>query len=107
MRALRVVVKGAGEMATGIAHRLFMAGITSIVMTEIVHPLAVRRGVAFCEAIYEGFMEVEGVRAERISNGAPLDLLWKRRSIGVIVDPSWRIVGEITPDVVVDAMMAK
>ncbi|MGD0236458.1 MAG: selenium-dependent molybdenum cofactor biosynthesis protein YqeB [Syntrophorhabdales bacterium] len=107
MRALRIVVKGAGEMATGIAHRLFMAGITRIVMTEIVHPLAVRRGVAFCEAVYEGFMEVEGVRAERISSVASLDLLWKSGSVGVIVDPSWSIVGEIMPDVVVDAMMAK
>jgi xanthine dehydrogenase accessory factor len=94
-------------MATGIAHRLFMAGITRIVMTEIAHPLAVRRGVSFCEAVYEGFMEVEGVRAERISNGAALDLVWKRRSVGVIVDPSWSIVGEIKPDVVVDAMMVK
>ena len=61
MQTLSVVVKGAGEMATGIAHRLFMAGITRIVMTEIARPLAVRRGVAFCEAIYEGLMEVEGV----------------------------------------------
>jgi xanthine dehydrogenase accessory factor len=94
-------------MATGIAHRLFTAGVTRIVMTEIAHPLAVRRGVSFCEAVYEGFMEVEGVRAERISNGAALDLAWKRLSVGVIVDPSWSIVGEIRPDVVVDAMMAK
>jgi xanthine dehydrogenase accessory factor len=94
-------------MATGIAHRLFVAGITRIVMTEIAHPLAVRRGVAFCEAVYEGFMEVEGVRAERVSKGADLDLLWERRSVGVIVDPSWRIVAAIRPDVVVDAMMAK
>jgi xanthine dehydrogenase accessory factor len=94
-------------MATGIAHRLFMAGITRIVMTEIAQPLAVRRGVAFCEAVYEGSMEVEGVRADRISNGAALDSVWNRRSIGVIVDPSWRIIGELLPDVVVDAMMAK
>ncbi|HUJ89867.1 MAG TPA: selenium-dependent molybdenum cofactor biosynthesis protein YqeB [Syntrophorhabdales bacterium] len=107
MRALRVVVKGAGEMATGIAHRLFMAGINRIVMTEIARPLAVRRGVAFCEAVYEGLMEVEGVRAECISDGSALDLLWKRGSVGVIIDPSWRIVGETRPDVVVDAMMAK
>jgi xanthine dehydrogenase accessory factor len=94
-------------MATGIAHRLFMAGITRIVMTEIAQPLAVRRGVAFCEAVYEGYMEVEGVRAERIPNGAALDSIWNRRSVGVIVDPSWRIIGEMLPDVVVDAMMAK
>ena len=94
-------------MATGIAHRLFMAGITRIVMTEIAQPLAVRRGVAFCEAVYEGIMEVEGVRAERISSEAALDSVWNSRSVGVIVDPSWRIIGEILPDVVVDAMMAK
>lgn len=100
-------MKGAGEMATGIAHRLFMSGITRIVMTEIAHPLAVRRGVAFCEAIYEGAMEVEGVRAERIPNAASLDLLWKGGSIGVVVDPSWNIVRELIPDVVVDAVMAK
>jgi xanthine dehydrogenase accessory factor len=94
-------------MATGIAHRLFMAGITRIVMTEIAQPLAVRRGVTFCEAVYEGFMEVEGVRAERISSRAALDPVWNRRSVGVIVDPSWSIVGDILPDVVVDAMMVK
>ncbi|HME42106.1 MAG TPA: selenium-dependent molybdenum cofactor biosynthesis protein YqeB [Syntrophorhabdales bacterium] len=107
MQTLMVVVKGAGEMATGIAHRLFMSGITRIVMTEIARPLAVRRGVAFCEAIYEGAMEVEGVRAEYIRSAASLDLLWKGGSIGVIVDPSWNIVRELIPDVVVDAVMAK
>ncbi len=107
MQTLSVVVKGAGEMATGIAHRLFMAGIARIVMTEIAHPLAVRRGVAFCEAVYEGVMEVEGVRAECVPSAASLELLWKGGSIGVIVDPSWNIVRELMPDVVVDAMMAK
>jgi xanthine dehydrogenase accessory factor len=107
MRDVKVVVKGAGEMATGVAHRLFMAGIRLIVMAEIARPLAVRRGVAFCEAIYEGSMEVEGVRAERVSIGASLDLLWKRGSIGVMIDPSWSMVREIKPDVVVDAIMAK
>ncbi len=100
-------MKGAGEMATGIVHRLFMAGITRIVMTEIAHPLAVRRGVALSEAVYEGFHEVEGLRAERVSSPNALSLLWQRRSVGVMVDPSWAIVGEIKPDIVVDAMMVK
>jgi xanthine dehydrogenase accessory factor len=107
MRNLKVVVKGAGEMATGIAHRFFVAGITQIIMTEIACPLAVRRGVAFCEAIYQGLMEVEGVRAVRVSDEVSLGLVWKGGSIGVMVDPSWSIVGEIKPDVVVDAVMAK
>jgi xanthine dehydrogenase accessory factor len=107
MKDLRVVVKGAGEMATGIAHCLFMAGITRIVMTEIAHPLAVRRGVAFCEAVHEGFVEVEGVRAELIQNASALEALWKRRCVGVMIDPEWKIVTELKPEVVVDAIMAK
>ncbi|HVN24188.1 MAG TPA: selenium-dependent molybdenum cofactor biosynthesis protein YqeB [Syntrophorhabdales bacterium] len=107
MNALTVVVKGAGEMATGIAHRLFMAGVKKIAMTEIAKPLAVRRGVAFCEAVYEGSMEVEGVRAERIADFSALDKVWRAGSIGVLVDPLWKIVGEIKPHVVIDAVMAK
>jgi xanthine dehydrogenase accessory factor len=107
MKDLSVVVKGAGEMATGIAHRLFMAGITRVIMTDIAHPLAVRRGVAFCEAVHEGFMEVEGVRAELIQDGRSVDALWGRHCVGVIIDPAWKIVAELKADVVVDAIMAK
>jgi xanthine dehydrogenase accessory factor len=107
MKDLSVVVKGAGEMATGIAHRLFMAGITRVIMTDIAHPLAVRRGVAFCEAVYEGFMEVEGVRAELIPDGRSVDALWGRHCVGVVIDPAWKIVAELKADVVVDAIMAK
>jgi xanthine dehydrogenase accessory factor len=107
MMDLKVVVKGAGEMATGIAHRLFMAGITRIAMTEIAHPLAVRRGVAFCEAVHEGSMEVEGVRAELVQDGTSLGALWVRQCVGVMVDPAWNVVTAVKPDVVVDAIMAK
>ena len=107
MKDLRVVVKGAGEMATGIAHRLFMAGLTRIIMTDMARPLAVRRGVAFCEAVHEGSMEVEGVRAELIQDVRAVDTVWKRRCVGVIIDPAWKVVAELKPDVVVDAIMAK
>ncbi len=107
MSDLKVVVKGAGEMATGIAHRLFRAGITRIVMTEIGHPLAVRRGVAFCEAVHDGAMEVEGVRAQLVQGGSPLEALWRSGIVGVVVDPEWKVVTELKPDVVVDAIMAK
>ncbi len=94
-------------MATGITHRLFMAGITRIIMTEIAQPLAVRRGVAFCEAVNKGFMEVEGVRAELIQDYGSVDDVWKRGCVGVIIDPAWEIVTKLKPDVVVDAIMAK
>jgi hypothetical protein len=60
MKVPTIVIKGAGEMATGIACRLYMANITNIVMLEIPQPLAVRRTVAFCESIYQKEVDVEG-----------------------------------------------
>ena len=107
MRPLRIVIKGAGEMASGIAHRLFMANITQICMTEIGRPLAVRRRVAFCEAVYEGSMEVEGVTAELVRDTAEVEQAWSRRHIALIVDPEWKIIRRLKPDVVIDAIMAK
>jgi xanthine dehydrogenase accessory factor len=107
MRELTVLVKGAGEMATGIAHRLFVSGITRIVLTEIASPIAVRRGVAFSEAVYEGAKEVEGVRAKLITDHSQLDGVWKEEVIGIIVDPEWSMLAATKPDVVVDAIMAK
>jgi xanthine dehydrogenase accessory factor len=107
MRPLRIVIKGAGEMASGIAHRLFMAGLTQICMTEIARPLAVRRKVAFCEAVYEGSMEVEGVTAELVADAPGVEQAWTKKHIAVIIDPEWKIIGQLKPDVVIDAIMAK
>lgn len=107
MRDLKIVIKGAGEMATGIACRLFMANFRSLVMLEISLPVSVRRGVAFSEAVYEREKEVEGVKAEYAGNiGAVYDV-WGRRNIAVSVDPQWGFVKELKPDVVIDAIMAK
>lgn len=104
---LVVVIKGSGEMASGIAHRLFMANIRQILMTDIAEPICVRRTVAFSESIYEGKMTVEGVEAERLEAWDEVFDAWKRGRIGVIVDPSWDVVKTLKPDVVVDAIMAK
>lgn len=62
MKVPTVVIKGAGEMATGIACRLYMANIKNIVMLEIPQPLAVRRTVAFCESIHQREVDVEGIK---------------------------------------------
>ncbi|MBA4418874.1 MAG: molybdenum hydroxylase [Syntrophus sp. (in: bacteria)] len=104
---IEVVIKGAGEMATGIAHRLFMANIRRIVMTEMPLPVAVRRTVAFCEAVYEGEMEVEGIRAQRVGGLDELRGAWETGNIGVIIDPEWKIVKDLKPSVVIDATMMK
>ncbi len=64
---LVVLIKGAGEVASGVAHRLFRSHF-QVCMTEIPHPRAVRREVAFCEAVYEGEKRIEGVVAKFISS---------------------------------------
>jgi xanthine dehydrogenase accessory factor len=104
---LKVVIKGAGEMATGIACRLFMANLKQIVMTEIAKPLTVRRTVAFSEVIYEKEWMVEGVAAGLAASADEIVKIWKEGKIAVIIDPEWKIIEEMKPDVVIDAIMAK
>jgi xanthine dehydrogenase accessory factor len=104
---LIVVIKGAGEMATGIAHRLYNSHITNIVMTEIPEPICVRRTVAFSEAVYDKEMTVEGVTAEYIKTVDHVWDIWRKGRIGVVIDPKWTIVNVLKPDIVIDAIMAK
>jgi len=102
-----IVMKGAGDVATGIAHRLYMAGFTRLVMTEISEPLSVRRTVSFSEAVYEGEAEVEGVKAVLVDRPEQLGEVWDRGDVAVTVDPGWKIVETLKPDIVIDAIMAK
>jgi xanthine dehydrogenase accessory factor len=107
MRGLIIVIKGAGEMASGIAHRLHKAGLIRILMTDIEQPLAVRRTVAFCEAVYEGKAEVEGVPAVLLQDVADANHVWEQRQIAVLIDPQGTRATKMRPHVVVDAIMAK
>ncbi len=104
---LIVLIRGGGEVASGVAHRLHQAHF-KICMTEISHPLAVRREVAFSEAIYEGEKEVEGVRAKFISKPEEIESLWKEGGIPILVDPDGKRTRTfLKPDVLVDGIMAK
>lgn len=100
-----VVVRGAGDIATGTGRRLFLAGF-GVVMTEIAEPLCVRRTVSFAEAIREGECRVEGVTARRASLGDlaawPFD-----ESVAVVADPDATCIDRLAPDVVVDARLLK
>ena len=94
-------------MASAIAWRLYMANIRNILMLETECPLAVRREVSFCEAVYEDVKEVENVKAARIQNPDEVKVCWENGQIAVIVDPSWNMLSDIRPEVVVDAILAK
>jgi xanthine dehydrogenase accessory factor len=107
LHQLKILIKGAGEMATGIACRLYRANLRQIVMAETRNPLAVRRMVAFCETVHRGQCSVEGITAVQTRNEAEIVAAWQRREIGVIVDPKWKIGKEIQFDLVIDAILAK
>ncbi len=107
MLDVSIVIKGAGEMASGIAHRLFMANMTRVCMVELEHPLCVRRTVSFSEALFAKQVEVEGVKGILAHGRAGVENAWTHGKIGVVVDPSWKIIAELRPDVVVDAILAK
>jgi xanthine dehydrogenase accessory factor len=101
-----VVVKGAGDLGSGIAFRLFHAGF-SLVMTEIPVPTAVRRTVCFSEAVREGSARVEGVTAVLVHSLDGMNECIARREIALFVDEKAEIVRLVKPAVVVDAIMAK
>ena len=66
---MKVLIKGAGDLATGVAAELYKRGY-QIIMTETAIPLSVRRQVAFSRAVYEKTAEVEGITARLAADAA-------------------------------------
>ena len=105
--AWRVVVRGAGEMASGVAHRLFRAGL-QVVLLEREQPTAIRRAVAFSEAVLAGRAMVEGVAAARCdARFQALDMCSKGAAIPLLVDPEAQALAGLGVDALVDARMLK
>ncbi len=104
---LIIAVKGAGEMATGIACRLYNANFRQVFMMEIETPMAVRRRVSFCEAIHDGTARVEGISAVKAEGPLGIENAWAKSTVPVLVDPSWKSINQLSPHVVVDAVIAK
>ena len=100
------LVKGAGDLATGVGLRLFRSGF-DVVMTDIAAPTPVRRTVAFAEAVWDGEAVVEGVTGVRVATAAEATRALAERRIPVLVDPEAAVRAELRPLVVVDAIVAK
>jgi xanthine dehydrogenase accessory factor len=105
LSSLLVLIKGAGDLATGTALRLHRAGLP-VVMTEIARPTVVRRTVAFAQAVFDGACQVEGIVARRCHAGAVAACL-AQGEIPVLVDPEAQCIAPLRPVVVVDAILAK
>ena len=100
-----VLLKGGGDLATGIGWRLHRCGFP-VVVTEIALPLTVRRGVAFAQAVFDGETTVEGITARRCAAADVPDVL-AAHEIPVVIDPTAALAAELAPTVLVDAVMAK
>jgi len=101
-----VVIRGAGDLASGIALRLFRSKM-KVVMTDIAIPTSIRRTVSFSEAIRDGHTSVEEVRAQFAESAEQALSIVKKNQIAVIIDPDATCINELKPDVVVDAILAK
>jgi xanthine dehydrogenase accessory factor len=103
---LVVLIRGGGEVASGVAHHLARAQYR-VCLTEAPQPLAVSRGVAFSEAIYDGKKEIDGIVARHITSFPGIAQAWREGEIAIIIDPEASIRSTLNPEVLVDALMAK
>ena len=100
-----ILVKGAGDFASGSIRRLHLAG-AKIICTELAQPLTIRRKVAFSEAIYAGEHTVDGVTGIR-AKPEEIDQYFNDNKIPIIIDPETRIKNSHKFDIIIDARMAK
>lgn len=100
-----ILIKGGGDLATGVAARLYHAGFP-VVMTEIAAPTMVRRTVSFGTAVFEGEITIEGITAVKCAP-AEVDACLNRGEIPILVDPAAQIADSLAPAVLVDAIIAK
>ena len=103
---MKILIRGAGDLATGIASRLYGAG-HQILMTEIENPLTVRRTVALSRAVYEGSAQVEEMRGIFAKGQEDAEKILSSGDIAVLVDEEAACRRWFCPDVIVDAILAK
>lgn len=103
---VRVLIKSAGDLATGVAARLWRSGFP-VAMTELAQPLAIRRTVAFAEAVYAGETKVEEIAARRVSDLGEIESAWRARVIPIVAGCNAECIAAFKPIVLVDAILAK
>jgi len=82
-----VIVRGGGDLATGVVYRLHKAGFPVIVL-ELAQPLVVRRRVALATAVLDGEIQIEDLHARLVPTWqAALDLT-PTPTIPVLISPT-------------------
>jgi xanthine dehydrogenase accessory factor len=106
MLDILVAVKGAGDLATGVIHRLYRAGF-AVMATELPQPTVLRRTVAFAEAVTLGQMTVEGVTACSANSVEEIQATLVNGFVPIVVDPDELLLRQLQPQVLVEATLSK
>lgn len=101
-----IIVRGGGDIATGTIHRLYRCGYPVLVL-ETGSPSAIRRQVAFSEAVYDGQSEIEGVTCLKVSNLKEAKAVLEAGAVPMMIDEKCDILKEVRPWALVDAILAK
>lgn len=101
-----IIVRGGGDLASGTINRLYNMGFKVLVL-EIENPNFIRRKVCYGQAAYEGEFLLEGVVSKRADSLEEIKNIWAEEKIPVYVDPCMKILSELKPIAVVDAIIAK
>jgi xanthine dehydrogenase accessory factor len=104
---LRMLIRGAGELASATAHHLFSQGFERILLIDRRFPKAVRRKVCYCEAILDGSQTIQGVTARFAVDLAAVRAIHDRREIAVSIMNIDSVLAEWKPDVFIEATMQR
>ena len=103
---MKILVRGGGDLASGVVVRLHRAG-WQVIVTELPQPLAVRRYVSFAQAVYDGSVRVEEVPGQRANNLGEAQSILDQGSVAIMVDPSLELAKPFAPHVLIDGRMRK
>ena len=101
-----IVIRGGGDLATGVAVRIFRAGF-SVMILEVNHPTVIRLSVSFARAVYEGKAVVEEIEAVLTPSWEKAKDTIKQGKIPVLIDPEGYCIERLSPAILVDAILAK
>ena len=101
-----IVVRGGGDLATGTIYKLKKSGFPVLIL-EVAQPSAIRRNVAFCEAVYQGTQTVENMTCYLAESLAQAQQFLNEGKLAVLVDPAGESIAALNPLAVVDAILAK
>lgn len=101
-----VIIRGGGDIATGVAHRLHRSGFKVLIL-EIEKPTVIRRTVSFAQAMFDGYTIVENVKAVKVNSKEEIYKCWENKDIPIIIDEQLNILKDIKPDALVDGILAK